>query len=295
MHFKKRRAFLILDIILSIVVGSVAALIVLGLLSSSLSHLERYSNKSNAWQKGTRLLLLLDSRLVNAGLGLPKDILVRDIFRSGTATPLPYWNSAIEVLDAADNPVIFQNIDGDEVATGTRLRVLSTTAFWSGIDITSVRVASADFEWQSGQRIELAILKSPKMSLSGSATDPSLLSTWLTIPSLGVPFVYENSHAPHASTRGSLTARNVAGPLEWGGVDMLFAFRFAYFFADEGIFFIRDSDRRDRINDTPARYPVENGVSEARFEFNKTQKILKAWLTFGDSTVVSGVWRVKNF
>lgn len=276
MRSKHACGFILLDVILGMLISSIVALIALSLLATALYFLEHVSGASDAYTRGLRLLYLVESRVKNAGLGIPKDRLVKKIFEHGGRSALEGWESVVEILNGSNQLVGFTADESGEkeIARGTRLRVLSTNV------IPNVFVMSTSIEWGGNQEHKFHVKKPIAKELYEASKDPLDLRAWRTMPSLGHPFLLKNLSVPIGVESGTFDALNMYVSMDVGGVDLLHSFRLAYFFAEPAnkIFYIRDSQIRDTSWNSPAQYPVENGISHVCFELNKTDKILTMWL-----------------
>ena len=275
------------EILLSMGISAFMMYAILALLSNTLLHKRFYDDTFNELQKKIRILTTIESRIANAGLGVPSDENVEDTFRftpSG-ASMLPGWMDALEILTIHNIRADFQDVDEEQVARGERVRVLSTHD-----DNPGVRFIAASADWGPGETRTVNIRKPQDQNFS-YPSDTNELSSWITAPSLGRPVIVKNVTAPYASNSGSVELLN---PLpvsnDWNGIDMLHFFRISYFLVEDETFYIMDSARRD----TPSslqKEPVVDGVLSACFELNKTTKTLKCWFLIRSSSPSSGIPR----
>lgn len=277
---RKKNGFFLLDTLFGVLLSSFVMLAAIDLLYVVASHNIFIFDTRNVWNKGMRLLLLIEGRVNNAGLGVPKNQFIHDVFRYNGVTPLAGWKDVIEVLDNYGVPVGFNEINGEQISRGTQLRVLSTI-----IAMPEVSVIGSHETWGKNEVRTFEIRKPLKYSIDEVATDMSSLESWMTMPSFGRPFIFQILNAPFNTESGSITCLNPVASMDWGGVDMLQTFRFAYFFVDrnEKVLYIKESDDKDTA--AVLKYPVENGILAVCFELNKTKKILTAWFLIQSSSL----------
>ena len=282
---KCKRGVTLAEILFSMGISAFIMCAVLGLLTNTLLRNQFHNDVFNEWQKRSRILSTIETRIVNAGLGVPSTENVGDLFRFTPTgiSMLPGWTDVLEILTINDFPAIFQNIYGEQIARGARIRVLSTHTV-----APDVRLIPASADWGPGE-IKSVRIRKPQNRHFIYHFEPNQLSSWITTPSLGSPVIIRSIDAPFASNSGSISLQN---PLpisrDWHGIDMLHSFRVAYFHVEAETFFIRDSDRRrDTTNAIPAtplrREPVVDGVLAAYFELNQTSRILTCWFLLRSS------------
>ena len=276
------------DILLSLVISSLIMYAILGLLSNTVLHKQFYSDIHNEWQKRARIVSTIESRIVNAGLGIPSGENIEDIFRLTLSSDsmLPGWTDAIEILSSKDFPVPFQVVSGENVSRGEQMRVLSTYVTTPG-----VRIIPASAEWGPREIISVNIRK-PQYEYFVYSIAPGELSSWLTTPSFGRPVIIRNIDAEYDSDSGSAELQN---PLyvskDWYGIDMFHTFRVSYFHVEAETLYIRDTDKKDTTNAIPSISlhiePVVDDVLSSCFELNKTTKTLSCWfLIFSRSPTI---------
>jgi hypothetical protein len=269
---------ILVEILLALIISSFLMYAILGLLAGTLLHKQFYSDTFNEWQKRARIFSTIESRIANAGLGVPPGEAVEDIFRFTPtgASILPGWTDAIEILSSNDIPMLFQDISGDQISRGEQMRVLSTH-----ITASNVRIIPASADWGPREIRTVNILK-PQYESYVYHIVPDELSSWITTPSFGRPVIIKNITAPYDSSSGSVLLQN---PLyvsaDWHGIDMIHSFRISYFHVEAETLYIRDSDKKDTTNAIPSaslhKEPVVDDVLSACFELNKTTKILSCW------------------
>ena len=266
------------EVLISLIISAFIMHAILGLLANTLLHKQYYSDVFNEWQKRARILAAIESRVVNAGLGIPLGENVENIFRFapfGTSV-LPGWTDALEILSSKDIPVLSQNISGDIVSRGEQMRVLSAV-----ITATGVRIIPASAEWGPLETRTVKIIKPYNQYVTYNFV-PSELSSWITTPSLGRPFIITSLTAPYDSDSGSVLLQNpLYSSMDWHGIDMYHSFRISYFHVEAETLYIRDSDKKDTTNAIPSvslhKEPIVDDVLSACFELNKTTKVLSCW------------------
>jgi hypothetical protein len=280
------------EILFALIITSFIMYAVLGLLANTLLHKQFYGDIFKEWQKSTRIFATIESRIVNAGLGVPSSENVESIFRfsASGASMLPGWTDAIEILTSKDIPVHFENVEGDQVARGEHMRVLTTF-----IAATRVRIIPASAEWGPREILSLNIRK-PQNEFFSYLIEPGELSSWITTPSFGRPIIIISFTAPYSSNLGNVELQN---PLyvskDWYGIDMFHSFRVSYFHVEAETLYIRDSSKKDTTNAIPSislhKEPVVDGVLAACFELNKTAKTLSCWflLSSKSPTIKPGI------
>lgn len=266
------------EILLSLVVSAFIMYAILVLLANTALHKQYYSDIFNEWQKRARILSTIESRVVNAGLGIPRGENIEDIFRFTPlgASILPGWKDALEILLSSDIPASYQNISGDQVARGEQIRVLSTHTAASG-----VRIVPASAEWGPLETRFVKIIK-PQNEFISYHFEPGELSSWITAPSFVRPLIIKDMNAPYGSEAGSIELQNpLYVSMDLHGIDMFHSFRFCYFHVEAETFYIRDSNKKDTTNAIPSislhKEPVVDDVLSACFELNKTTKTLSCW------------------
>ena len=267
------------EILLSMGMSSFIMCAVLALLSNTLLHRQFYDDTFTELQKKTRILTTIESRIANAGLGVPPDKNVEDIFRfvpSG-ASILPGWMDALEILTVHNSRVGFEDVDEGQVARGERIRVLSTHNFASDI-----RIFSASADWGPDET-RIVNIRKPQYQDFSYPFESDELSSWVTAPSLGRPVII-SADAPSLLNTGNIKLLNhLPESIDWNGIDMLHSFRISYFLVEAETLYIMDSSGRD----TPSslqKEPVVDGVLSACFELNKTAKTLKCWFLIRSSS-----------
>ena len=275
---KSNYGMILAEILLSLIISSFIMYAILGLLTNTLLHTQYYSDIFNEWQKAARIISTIESRIVNAGLGIPSGENIENIFRldPSSASVLPGWTDAIEILSSKDIPVPFQVVSGEHIARGEQVRVLSTY-----ITTPGVRIIPASAEWGPREIISVNIRK-PQYEYFVYHIAPDELSSWITTPSFGRPIIIRNIDAEYDSISGSALLQN---PLyiskDWYGIDMFHSFRVSYFHVEAETLYIRDTDKKDTTNAIPSIRlhiePVVDDVLSSCFEFNKTTKTLSCW------------------
>ena len=266
------------EILLSIAISAFIMYAISILLFSVLIHRQYYNDVFNEWQKRARLLSTIESRIVNAGLGVPSGENIENVFRftpTGT-TVLPGWTDVLEILTSNDIPAPFQVVSGESIARGERMRVLSTF-----IIASETRIIPASAEW-GPHETRTVNLRKPLNRFFSYPFIPGELSSFVTTPSFGRPVIIKNITAPYDSATGSVELQNsLFASKDWYGVDMFHSFRISYFHVEAQTLYIRDSDKKDTTNAFPAvslhREPVVDDVLSVCFEFNKTTKTLSGW------------------
>ena len=266
------------EILFSLIISAFVMYTILLLLVNTLLHKQYYSDIYNEWQKRARIFSTIESRIVNAGLGVPSGEDVEDVFRftaSGAST-LPGWTDAIEILGSNDIPAHFQIVSGDKIARGDQIRVLSTH-----IAASSIRIVPASAEFGPREIRSVKIMK-PQNEFFSYNFVPGELSSWITMPSFGRPVIIKNFTAPYNSNSGSVELQNpLYVSMDLHGIDMFHSFRFCYFHVEAETLYIRDSDKKDTTNAIPSsnlhKEPIVDDVLSSCFELNKTTKTLCCW------------------
>jgi len=268
----------LIEILFSMGISSFMICAILGMLTHTFLHKKVFDDIFNELQKSSRIISTIESRIANAGLGVPSGEKVEEIFKlpSSSISMLPGWTDVIEVLSNSDMTVGFQNIDGEQVTRGERIRILTTNNAASDI-----KIIPDSTEWGKFETRTLIIRKPAHKNISYYPV-PGELSSWITTPSFGRPIVIKSLTAPYASNSGSIELQS---PLfvssDWCGIDMFHTFRISYFFVEAETLYIRDTNKRDTTNAIPSvslhKEPVVDEVLSACFELNKTAKTLSCW------------------
>ena len=273
-----RYGIILAEILLSIGISAFIMYAILLLMANTLLHRQFYSDVYNEWKKRARIISTIESRINNAGLGVPLNENVEDVFRfSPTGVSiLPGWKNVLEILTSRDIPAPFQIVSGEQIARGVQMRVLSTF-----IIATEARIIPASAELKPFETRTVNIRKPRNRYLSYPFV-PGELSSWITTPSFGRPIVMRNIVAPFGANSGSIELQNSLNvSKDWYGVDMFHSFRISYFHVEAETLYIRDSDKKDTTNAIPSvslhKEPVVDEVLSACFEFNKTTKTLSCW------------------
>jgi len=258
------------EVLLSLAISSIIMYAILLLLTGTFFHKQFYYDVFNELQKSSRIISTIESRIVNAGLGIPGGENVEDIFRFPTGTSvLSGWKDALEILTSKDISVNLQNIGGELVARGERMRVLSTLNAAS-----EIRIVPASAEWGPHETRTVNIRKHQNKYVSYSIVS-NKLSSWIMMPSFGRPVIIRNFIAPPASNSGSIQLQNpLSVSMDWHGIDMFHSFRISYFYVLNETLCISDSDKSDN---ELQNQPVVDDVLSACFELNKTARTLKCW------------------
>ena|GEM_PF-4404968 len=275
---KFNNGMILAEILVSLIVSSLIMYAILGLLSNTLLHKQFYSDIFNEWQKRARIISTIESRIVNAGLGIPSGENIENTFRltPSSASMLSGWTDAIEILTSKDTPATFQVVSGENIARGEQMRVLSTF-------ITTPRVRIIPASAELGPREILSVnIRKPQNEYFVYHITPGELTSWITTPSFGRPIIIISIDATYDSDSGSALLQN---PLyvskDWYGIDMFHSFRVSYFHVEAETLYIRDTDKKDTTYAIPSialhKEPVVDDVLSSCFEFNKTTKTLSCW------------------
>ena len=281
MYLKKSKYGMTLtEVLVSMGVSAFIMCAVLGLLSNTLLHKQHSNDIFNEWQAKSRILTTIESRIANAGLGTPPSEKIENIFRftpSGVSM-LPGWTDSLEILTIHDIPAPFQDVDGDQVARGERMRVLSTHNAAS-----SVRIIPASAEW-GPREIRTVNIRKPQNEFFSYPFEPDELSSWITMPSLGRPVIIKSITADYAPNSGSIGLQNpLFVSMDWNGIDMFHSFRISYFLVEAETFYIMDSAKKDAPS-ALQKEPIVDDVLSSCFELNKTTKTLKCWFLIRSSS-----------